>query len=149
MKEFAFRGLINCASCGSQITGEEKFKKLADGSRNRHVYYHCTRQVNYDCPQPYIRQELLEQELLIIIKSLSIEDVHVSEKLRYCLRQYKDMTKDLVLKQLKEDTRTQTQVFHSYAAYLIESGDEKQKAEFYSSLKLDLRLNNRQVVPYK
>ena len=42
-KEFAFTKLMSCGLCGSGITADEKFKKLNDGSTNRHVYYKCTR----------------------------------------------------------------------------------------------------------
>lgn len=146
MKEFAFRGLINCAGCGSQITGEEHFKKRVDGGRNRHVYYHCTRQVDYDCKEPYIKQEALEKQILGIINDLAISEVHVSEKLRYCLKEYQDMTKDLIMRGAKEDIRTQTELLHSYAGYLLNNGNEKQKSEFYIGLKLKLQLRERQLV---
>ncbi len=145
MKEFAFRGLIHCASCGSQITGEEKFKKRADGNRNRHVYYHCTRQVNYDCIEPYIRQEALEEQLLNLVMKLDVGEVHITEKLRYNLKEYQHMTSDLAMNGSNEDIRTETNLLHSYASYLINHGNEKQKAEFYTSLKLKLRLHNRQI----
>lgn len=146
MKEFAFRGLINCAGCGSQITGEEHFKKRVDGSRSRHVYYHCTRQIDYDCKEPYIKQDALEEQLLSIITSLAIGEVHISEKLRYNLKEYQDMTKDLAMDGAKEDTRTQTELLRYYARYLLNNGDEKQKAEFCSSLRLKLQLHDRQLI---
>ncbi len=145
MKEFAFRGLVNCASCGSLITGEEKFKKLVDGKRNRIVYYHCTRQVDYSCKEPYIRQEALEEQMLIIISALNINDVHVTERLRYNLREYMNMTKSLVTQGNGADVRTQTELLRSYSRYLIESGNEKQKAEFLKNLKLPLMLNSRKL----
>lgn len=146
MKEFAFRGLISCAGCGSQITGEEHFKKRVDGGHNRHVYYHCTRQVNYDCKELYIKQEALQEQLLNIIEALSINQVHVSEKLRYNLKEYQDMTKDLAMRGAHDDSRTQTELLHSYTNYLFNNGNEKQKAVFLKGLELELRLENRQLV---
>jgi site-specific DNA recombinase len=145
MKEFAFKGLINCAGCGSQITGEEKFKKRVDGTSNRHVYYHCTRQVDYDCKEPYITQEALQQQLLAIITKLNVGDVQVSEKLRYSLKEYQDMTKELAMNGKHQDMRTQTELFHRYASYLINTGSEKQKAEFFNGLGLNLILHQRQL----
>lgn len=146
MKEFAFRGLINCASCGSLITGEEKFKKRADGNMNRYVYYHCTRQINYDCKEPYITQDALQEQLLSIISKLPIGAVHVSERLRYSLSEYQDMTKLLAMQGAEDDVRTQTELLHSYAAYLLGSGTEKQKAEFFKGLRLRFKLHNRKLL---
>lgn len=146
MKEFAFRGLINCTGCGSQITGEEQFKKRADGGKNRHVYYHCTRQVDYSCKEPYIKQDALEEQLISIICKLAINEVHVTEKLRYSLREFQDMTKDLAMKGAKDDIRTQTELLHSYARYLLSNGNEKQKAEFYKGLHLKLQLHEKQLI---
>jgi hypothetical protein len=37
-KEFAFTKMMTCGLCGSGICADEKFKKLKDGSVNRHVY---------------------------------------------------------------------------------------------------------------
>jgi DNA invertase Pin-like site-specific DNA recombinase len=45
-KEFAFTKLMTCGLCGSGICADEKFKKLKDGSINRHVYYGCTKSKN-------------------------------------------------------------------------------------------------------
>jgi site-specific DNA recombinase len=41
-KDFAYRGFLFCKECGCQVTAQDKFKKLADGSVNKHIYYHCT-----------------------------------------------------------------------------------------------------------
>jgi hypothetical protein len=110
------------------------------------VYYHCTRQVDYDCKEPYIKQEVLEELLLSIIADLTISEVHVSEKLRYNLKEYQDMIKELAMKGSKDDTRTQTNLLHAYASYLLNNGNEKQKAEFYKGLKLKLQLHDKQLV---
>jgi len=62
-KHFAFKGIFKCGSCGSEITAEEKFKSLKDGGYRRHVYYHCTRQINYDCPEKYINEGDIKEQL--------------------------------------------------------------------------------------
>jgi hypothetical protein len=36
--------------------GEEKTKHLKEGTTTHHVYYHCSRQVDYDCKEPYVRE---------------------------------------------------------------------------------------------
>lgn len=79
-KTFAFKGIFKCASCGSDITAEEKFKALKDGTFKRHVYYHCTRQVKYDCPEKYLNEDELTQQLIDYIASHK-DDIQVTDKL--------------------------------------------------------------------
>lgn len=87
----------------------------------------------------------MEEQLLNIIANLTIGEVHVGEKLRYNLKEYQDMTKDLAMNGAKDDTRTQTQLLHAYASYLLNNGNEKQKAEFYKGLRLTPVLHNRKL----
>ena len=56
------------------------------------------------------------------------------------------MTKDLAMNVAKEDIRTQTELLHSYAGYLLNNGNEKQKAEFYKGLRLKLQLHDKQLI---
>lgn len=79
-KTFAFKGIFKCATCGSDITAEEKFKQLKSGDFNRHVYYHCTRQVDYNCPEKYVNEEELKSQLMHYI-SENHELIEVSDEL--------------------------------------------------------------------
>lgn len=55
-KQFAFKDIFKCGICGANITTEEKFKSTKDGGLNRHVYYHCTKQVDPTCPGKSIKK---------------------------------------------------------------------------------------------
>lgn len=79
-KTFAFKGIFKCATCGSDITAEEKFKQLKSGDFNRHVYYHCTRQIRYDCPEKYVNEEDLKSQLMHYIAE-NHELIEVSDEL--------------------------------------------------------------------
>ncbi|MFZ1977525.1 MAG: recombinase family protein, partial [Bacteroidota bacterium] len=86
---FAYRGLIVCGECGSQVVGDEKWqiicgnckKKFASQNREQcpycnikieemenkkilhYVYYHCTKKKNESCSQKCIRVEDLELQI--------------------------------------------------------------------------------------
>src|SRR5437867_3718529 len=49
--DFAFSGLVRCGHCGCSLVGEMK--------KGRYVYYHCTG-YRGKCPEPYTREETLE-----------------------------------------------------------------------------------------
>lgn len=63
-KQFPFKTLCRCGSCGGGVTAEEKYKKLKYGGYAKHVYYHCARSVDYDCNEPYITEADLISQLL-------------------------------------------------------------------------------------
>lgn len=63
--EFAFSGLIACGHCGCSLVGEIK--------KGRYVYYHCSG-YRGKCPEPYTREEVLEDRFTDILKRVSLDD---------------------------------------------------------------------------
>ena len=49
---FAFSGLIRCGHCGCAVVGEIQ--------KRRYVYYHCSGYKG-KCPEPYVREEVLDR----------------------------------------------------------------------------------------
>ncbi len=64
---FAFRGLLKCAECDGAITAERKIKK----SGKEYTYYQCTKKKGV-CSQPFVREELLTDQLAKFIESVSL-----------------------------------------------------------------------------
>jgi len=63
-QRFAFSGLITCGHCGCALVGEIK--------KGRYVYYHCTGYKG-KCPEPYVRQEVLEERFSEQMDRLSFD----------------------------------------------------------------------------
>lgn len=63
-KTFTFKELFKCASCGSLVIGEDRYRKRKYSEPRYHIYYHCTRQKKYGCPEPYITEEKLIKQTL-------------------------------------------------------------------------------------
>ncbi len=83
----AYCGLISCASCGMMITGEYKVKKQKNGNVHEYVYYHCTKKSKtIKCAEPSIRQEVLDEQLSSLIKSVSLKSAW-AEQMRDLLAQ--------------------------------------------------------------
>ena len=59
--QFAFSGLITCGHCHSGLVGEIK--------KGKYIYYHCTGHKG-KCPEPYVREEVLEEKFSSIVKKL-------------------------------------------------------------------------------
>ncbi len=74
---FAFSGLISCGHCGCSLVGEVK--------KGRYVYYHCTG-FKGKCPEPYTREEVLEERFGDLLKGLAFDD-EVMEWVSQALRE--------------------------------------------------------------
>ncbi len=76
-RDFAFSRLISCGHCGCAVVGEIK--------KRRYVYYHCTGYKG-KCPEPYVREEVLEQQFSELLDRLSF-DAEVLDWVREALTQ--------------------------------------------------------------
>jgi DNA invertase Pin-like site-specific DNA recombinase len=61
--DFAFSGFVRCGHCGCHLVGELK--------KGRYVYYHCTGHRG-KCPEPYTREEALQEQFATSLKELVI-----------------------------------------------------------------------------
>src|SRR3984893_17426511 len=61
--DFAFSGTVRCGHCGCSMVGEVK--------KGRYVYYHCTG-YRGKCPEPYTREEILEQQFASVLRDLVV-----------------------------------------------------------------------------
>lgn len=74
---FAFSNLIICKHCGCSLVGEIK--------KAKYIYYHCTFYTG-KCPEPYVREEILETKFTEILRRLRF-DKEVLEWVKGALRQ--------------------------------------------------------------
>ena len=69
----AYCGLLSCASCGMQITGEYRVKTQLNGTQHFYTYYHCTKKSKtQECPEPCIRQESLDAQISSLLQKISL-----------------------------------------------------------------------------
>ena len=78
--------LIECAHCGSPITGERKTKMTKSGERD-YVYYRCTQYHKGDHPRIRLTENELDAQMLAIFDTLRVEDDEFRDLFREQLRQ--------------------------------------------------------------
>lgn len=144
-KGFAFKELMKCGNCGASVIGEDKYKKLKNGGVNYHIYYHCSRYVNFDCREPYINEKELCKQLIQLIDELDENQISISEKLQGSLLAYQKVISG-ILRQEDIEIQEKTQGLKGYAKYALKEGTTKEKAELVKGLKIELILKNGQVV---
>ena len=65
LKPYVYRGLLHCGECGCVVTME---------TQKGHNYLRCTKRVNRDCSQPYLREEHLTKQIAHALARLSLPD---------------------------------------------------------------------------
>ncbi len=143
-KGFAFKSCFKCATCNSSIVGEEKYRRRLDGSVRHHIYYHCSRQVNYNCSERYISEEELIQQLIKIISSEEFELMNVNEKVLGMYESYKKIAYEILIQTNLGDENTRI-TLKSFGIYILRNGSNKEKADFVQGLPINMNLHNRKL----
>lgn len=96
-KEFAYKGIFRCYSCGTSICGEEKYRKRKSGIVKHHIYYHCTKSRNSKCKEPFITEKELIKEIKKQIEKLDNEVISSSlnNEIKESLKQYEPIVKEI------------------------------------------------------
>lgn len=138
-KQFAFKGLLECGTCGADVIGEEKFKRLKSGDVNRYVYYHCTKKIDPNCPEKYINEKKLCKLLFDFIES-NANELSITNELRAKVEQHAVATKSL-LEHYGVDINLSNPL-NEYARYVLTQGNEKEIAELTKGMSRKLMFKN-------
>lgn len=154
-KEFPFKSICKCASCGASVTGEEKYKKLKYGGYNKHVYYHCTRSIDYDCEEPYITEEDLIQQLITHLDRIKINETELAHKLKHKIDQFHKLRSDVLKQQYLEGNlqeidyatlkHANKDMVKRYLLHIFQHGSAEERQEILSVIKTKFILHNRQL----
>ena len=72
--DFPYRGPIRCGECGAMVTAEEKTKRLADGTVQHYIYYHCTKRKYPNCTQKSLEEGEVEKQIATELGKLEIKE---------------------------------------------------------------------------
>jgi DNA invertase Pin-like site-specific DNA recombinase len=143
-KSFGFTQLMHCGFCGSNVTAEEHYKNLKDGSQSRYVYYGCNRTRGLTCPNIYIREELLIKQLANIIDQISLDELGIRKLLGDEAERMMSFHNRVMGIPREAMTPEQKDVdIREYAKYLLAKGSMEEKRVLLCNLKTRLVLRNR------
>ena len=143
-KVFAYKGLLKCANCKASIVGEDRFRQRLNKEPRYHVYYHCSRQIDHDCKEPYVSEEELERSLLKFISFMYIAHPHeliLTDKIQRGLNEFKNMREAVFLQQ---DINPNSKVWdiRDYARYVITNKNVEEERELFSLFNFPLYVKN-------
>jgi site-specific DNA recombinase len=142
-KEFAFTKLMACGLCGSSITAEEKFKKLADGTINRYIYYGCTKGKDRNCKSGYINEVDLIKQFEQFIEKVNISEIGIREKIKAEVQRVKSF-QHMVLGSNEKVVVADIDM-RNYAKFILRSGTDVEKRELLGCFKSQIVLENKRV----
>lgn len=139
-KNFAFKEIFKCGSCGASITAEEKFKHLLDGSINRHVYYRCTRKVDPECSEKFMNEKNLKEQLLgFITENTAIIEI-TDELARKALRHTEIVESALKICNIDYG---QLDPMTEYSTYVLMQGSYKEQGALVEGIKSRFVIRDR------
>jgi DNA invertase Pin-like site-specific DNA recombinase len=134
-KQFPFKGIIRCYSCGSSLVGEQKLKMLKDGSTREHIYYHCSRQVDRGCKESFAREKDIINQLYEL-RHLLIPNKYLLEP---GLR--KEIEKTAAISGMEFEM-----AFDTYVKYALERGTRFERTRVVRNIETKLLLHERQLI---
>lgn len=139
-KEFPFKQFLKCYSCGSSIVGEEKIKARKDGTTNRFVYYHCSRQVDYGCKELFANEAVITKELIRLSDKLIEDTARLEPGLTRALERFSKIM-------LHTDNKpTNKKVVNTYIQYVLNEGTPFEKTRLVRNLNVRIALHDRRLL---
>ena len=142
-KEFAFTKLMTCGLCGSGITADEKFKKLKNGSVNRHVYYSCTRVKDKECRCGYISEEDLIKQFEKLFDQIDIDEIGMRDKIKTEVQRIKKFQQSVL--GIKQEIQVSDIDVRNYAKFILKDASMDEKRELFSCFKSNILLANKKI----
>ena len=130
--------LIECAHCGSPITGERKTKMTKSGERD-YVYYRCTQYHKGDHPRIRLTENELDSQMLAIFDTLRVEDAEFRDLFREQLRQATNWDQDSAISKVAQLQEELASVRHQQKRLLNLRMLEEIDADTFASTNRDLR----------
>lgn len=142
-KEFAFTKMISCGLCDSGICADEKFKKLKDGSVNRHVYYGCTKSKDKNCQCGYINESELINQFENLLERININEIGMKEKIKCEVERIKKFQQSVL--NIKQQIQIKDVDIRDYAKFILKDGTIEEKRELLTCFKSKIFLKNKQL----
>ena len=137
---YLFRDVRFISTNGASITAEEKFKHLLDGSINRHVYYRCTRKVDPECPEKFMNEKDLKEQLLGFIAE-NTEVIEITDELaRKALRHTEVVESALKIRNIDYG---QLDPMTEYSTYVLMQGSYKEQGALVEGIKSQFVIRNK------
>lgn len=141
-KEFPFKNFLKCYNCGASIVGEEHTRHYANGRNPQFIYYHCSRQVDHDCKEPYISEKGIVEELCNMRNELITDLREVEPGLRDAIDKFTKMMTITHTNYIKKE------MIGGYIKYVLHEGSLFEKTRLVRNINVSLTLHDKKLIKY-
>lgn len=152
---FPFKHLCKCSSCGASVIGEERYRKLLNGDARKHVYYHCSRSIDYQCSEPYITEEDLIKQLMAHIDELKLNEIELAHQLKKDIDRFHRLRTEVLneefisgnLKEIDYDAfnHIDKNMVKEYLVHTLKVGTVEERQQVLSAIKTKFTLHNKRL----
>lgn len=112
-KEFPFKRFMRCYSCNSSIVGEQKLRHNKNGRTREYIYYHCSRQVDRECKEPFAIESDIIAQLSLMCNELISDIRQVEPGLHSAIEKFSRMMS------ITYGEKNQKDIINSYIKYAL------------------------------
>jgi len=145
-KQFNFTKILKCGNCGSGITAQESHKRFKNGNIKHYVYYHCTQFRNFNCKEPYIREEQLVEEFIRILDGVDIKKIEQKKKLNEELARFQRFNSIILGKESVPTKEIEKINIQKFIRYIFQEGTRGEKRELITCLDKELCIKDRKII---
>lgn len=101
---FLLTGLLKCPVCGSSLVAGRATRKKSDGTKERRLYYQCSRYKNYgksECNANSVRADYAEKYVINKLRDFAFDDVLIQEIVTN-LNQHVEITVNPIKKRVEQ-----------------------------------------------
>jgi len=138
-KDFPYKRFLKCYSCGANVVGEEKIRNYKNGNTSKFVYYHCSRQVDPNCKEPFVRDYDIAEELVKMCGELITDKTKLEPGLKDAIDKYSKMMRSTF-------QTTKVDMVAGYIKYVLYQGSTFEKTRLIRNLDIKLALHDKKLV---
>lgn len=109
-----------------------------DGGFNRHVYYHCTKKVDPNCPEKYINEKDLITQLAEFIAQNS-DSIEIRSDLEKKVERHAQIVSNVMY---RYDQKQSIKPLAEYSSFILNTGSYSEKAELIEGIKNTFVIRN-------
>ena len=111
-----------------------------NGTTGTFTYYHCSRQVNYDCKEPFAREKDIVSGLVSICNELIDDPTKLEPGLQAAIDKFTKMIRST------DERYTDSVAIGSYIKYVIQEGSLFEKTRLIRNLDVKILLHDRKTI---
>jgi len=142
-KEFAFTKLMTCGLCNSAISADEKFRKLKNGTSNRHVYYKCAKSKDHNCSNPPINESDLIKQFEKLTDDTKVNELKIQTKIKDEILRFKKFQKSLLNQNI--DIKLEDIDVKNYVKFILKDGSIEEKRGVLENISEKIVLKDKNI----